>query len=690
MVVPALGDVVVLDIPGSYSLAARTQEERIAIETLAGLNQKGEPDAVVVVVDGTQLGRSLYLALEIIELRLPVVIALNMADVLKQHHMIIDTKVLSEALGVPVVPISAALEKGLDDLKEVVGEVLAKGGPIPRQEPLEGVLGQDLDAVQSVIPQGWGRGDEERRRALAGWALLSLGDDDELWDLPDSLRQHVQERRKGALEQDRDLDLELISRHWDWIDARMPSFIKEVPSTLRRMSDAIDRVLIHPVFGFMLFLMVMALLFQSLFSWSDPLITGVESVVGGFALGLGAILPEGVFGDFVTEGLVGGVGAILVFLPQILLLFLFISILEDSGYMARAAILMDRIMKALGLTGRAFVPMISGFACAIPAIMATRTMERQRDRMLTMMVVPLMTCSARLPVYTLIIAALFPGPDAPGGMVGGIVSLQAALMVGMYLFSTVVALLAAAVLGRTLFQGAAPPLLLELPPYRLPRPRSVLRMMWERGRLFVTEAGSVILTCTVVLWVLLPFPQDPPLSRDYEAEMVSIQSSEEAQATPTWKSARLETLLAEQSAERLQLSYGSRLGHMIEPAIAPLGFDWKIGVGLVGAFAAREVFVSTMGVVYGVGDDVGEESLPLREKIKKEKRPDGTPVYTPLVGLSLMVFFALAAQCMSTLAVVRRETRSTGWAVFLFVYMTALAWCASFAVYQGGQWLGYS
>jgi ferrous iron transport protein B len=424
------------------------------------------------------------------------------------------------------------------------------------------------------------------------------------------------------------------------------------------------------------------------------MIDGVNAAIAAVSDGARAVLPAGLLRDFLTEGMINGVGAVLAFLPQILLLFLFISIMEDSGYMARAAFLMDRIMKAIGLTGRAFVPMISGFACAIPAIMATRTMERKRDRMLTMMVIPIMTCSARLPVYTLIIGALYPAKGEPGGAVAGFFSLQALLMVAMYMFSTVLALVAAAVLGRTVFKGRSVPLLLELPPYRLPSPRSVLRMMWERSRLFVTEAGSVILVCSIALWVLLAFPREHDGERDFAAETAALRVQATAEAGdgagPAWLDERLAQLGRDQESARLKHSFGGRLGRLIEPVIAPLGFDWKIGVGLIGAFAAREVFVSTMGVVYGLGADTDETSQPLRERLQQELWPDCRRVYTPLVGLSLMVFFALAAQCMSTLAVVKRETRSWGWPVFLFSYMTALAWIASFATYQVGLALGYA
>jgi ferrous iron transport protein B len=325
--------------------------------------------------------------------------------------------------------------------------------------------------------------------------------------------------------------------------------------------------------------------------------------------------------------------------------------------MARVAYLMDRMMRALGLHGRAFVPMLSGFACAVPAILATRTMERYRDRLLTMMVIPLMTCSARLPVYTLIIAALFPPAHALG-----VLPVQGLLMVAMYVFSILTTLAAAGVLGRTVIRGMRVPLILELPPYRLPTRHTIARLVLDRAWTFVREAGTVILACSIVMWALLSFPRLP----DTPATRALGPGARQAAA--------------------LEHSLGGRLGHALEPALRPLGFDWKIGVGIIGAFAAREVFVSTMGIIYGVGD---QDAQPLRERLHDERRADGTPVYTPLVGLSLMIFFALACQCMSTLAVVRRESHSWTWPAFMFVYMTALAWLASFAIYRGGRLLGF-
>ena len=362
----------------------------------------------------------------------------------------------------------------------------------------------------------------------------------------------------------------------------------------------------------------------------------------------------------------------IVFLPQILLLFFFIGLLEDCGYMARIAFLMDRIMKAMNLHGRAFVPMLSGYACAVPAILATRTMERQRDRLLTMLVVPLMTCSARLPVYTLVIGALFAGSHWT----------QSFLMVGMYGFSVLTTLTAAVVLSRLIkpLRAKRLPFVIELPPYRLPSPRDVVRQMWDRTAMFLREAGTVILGCTIALWALLYFPRELPQgSPDYDA---LIAKAPNADARTALENKKAGTLLAN--------SYGGRLGRAIEPGIAPMGFDWKIGVGVIGAFAAREVFISTMGVVYSVGSDVDENSQGLRDALRTAKRGDGRPLYTPLVGLCLMIFFALACQCMSTLAVVRRETGGMKWPLFLFGYMTVLAWVVTTAVYQGGRLLGFS
>lgn len=648
---PSSGAVDILDVPGSYSLSARSAEEQVAIRSVLGWGTQA-PDAVVLVVDANQLLRNLYLALQVRELGLPCVVAVNMIDEVQGSPP--DMERLSALLCAPCVAVSAKTRQGLDALGQAIEQALDHRPGAPPRIAYPPAVEADVQALLPLVHAAW-QVEGHRARALALWALTSLDDEDELSDIPPELRRAVAARHAPG----RDLDQEIIGARYAFLDQQVGGL---AGAPLRRtLTERLDAVLLHPVWGFAVFLGIMLVVFQALFSGADPFIGVIEGLVEAVAGLAQDTLPPGLLTDLLVEGVIGGVGNVIVFLPQILLLFLFIGVLEDSGYMARAAYLMDRVMKAIGLHGRAFVPMLSGYACAVPAVMATRTMERQRDRLLTMMVVPLMSCSARLPVYTLIIAALFP----PTRLFGAL-PVQGLMMTAMYLFSTAIALLAAAVLGRTVLKGRRVPLILELPPIRLPSLQSVLRLMWSRSKLFLTEAGTVILACTIGLWVLLSFPKLPePGPEATEAEVA------------TWQ------------ARSLEHSYAGRLGKAIEPAIAPLGYDWKIGIGLIGAFAAREVFVSTMGLVYGVGEDVDEESAPLRERIQAEVRPDGTPRYTPLVGLSLMAFIALAAQCMSTLAAVKRETGGYRWPAFLFVYMTGLAWAVSLAIYQGGRLLGF-
>jgi len=667
------GEVLLMDVPGTYSLSARSHEEQLAIQAVAGLHPLERPDLVVCVVDSTQCVRNLYLVLQLVELGLPLIVALNMSDRLEETGQTLDARALAQELGVPCVPIVAARGRGLDELKREMARVLAdprRGRATWRWAPDDPLLEADMRAVARELPSEMTDGDAARERALALWALLSVDETDEL-QIPASLRAVVLRKRKLAEASKRNLDEEIIRGRYDWLDARAKLFLRE-SAARASVTDRIDRVLLHPALGFAIFLALMTVVFQALFAGADPVIGWIETFFAWLGRGVAGLLPAGLFADLVANGLIAGVGSVLVFLPQILLLFLFLGILEDTGYMARVAFLMDRVMKVLGLHGRAFVPMLSGYACAVPAILATRTMERQRDRLLTMLVVPLMTCSARLPVYGLLIAAVVP-VNGSGPLAGSGPFTQGLLLAGMYLFSTVIALLAAAVLGRTVLKGPRVPLLLEMPPYRVPHWASVVRMMWEKSSVFMKEAGTVILACTVAMWVLLSFPRQSepttPAGIPSEIRPVAEASQDEAAAT-------------------LQQSYGGRLGRAIEPALAPLGFDWKIGIGLIGAFAAREVFVSTMAVVYGL-EGADESSTALRERLRTETRSDGSKLFTPLVCLSLMVFFALSCQCMSTLAVVRRETRSWRWPSFLFAYMTVLAWIASFAVYQGGRLLGF-
>ncbi len=667
-----------MDVPGAYSLAAQSEDEQIALLAIAGIAPHEQPAAVILVVDATQLTRNLYLTLQVLELGLPTLIALNQCDALEETGQTVDAEALSTELGVPVVRTCANRGTGLAELRRALRDLVLEpqSGRSAAQWRPQPELAADIDAVAGVIPAAWGASEPGRARALALWALLSIDADDELAFVDPQLRAAVNERRGAALEAGREIDEEIIGGRYAWIDERADRFLRESPPK-RSLTDRIDSVLLHRIFGFPIFLALMGVVFQSLFAWADPAIGWIEA--GFEALGdvLRDVLPASWLTSLLLDGIIAGVGAVLVFLPQVLLLFFFLGLMEDTGYMARVASLMDRLMRSLGLHGRAFVPMLSGFACAIPAILATRTMNRRRDRMLTMMVVPLMTCSARLPVYTLLIATL-AAPEAGKPFAQGL------LMVAMYLFSTLIAFGAAAVLGRTLFRGPRIPLVIEMPPYRKPHWVSVMRMMWRKSSIFLHEAGTVILVCTIGMWLLLNHPMEPAAAAPLRAELSRLEALESPDAE------QLSELERELDSVRLRESFGGQLGRAFEPVIAPLGFDWTIGVGILGAFAAREVFVSTMGVVYGTGADSDETSPGLRSKLQAQTRADGSRLYTPLVCLSLMVFFALACQCTSTLAVVKRETRSWRWPAFLFAYMTALAWIASFLVYQGGTLLGFA
>ncbi len=659
------------DLPGTYSLNARSAEEQIAFDAIAGLADTPPPDVVIACVDATQLARSAYLLLQCQELGARCVVALTMFD--EAGVAAPDPAALALVLSCEVIPVIARTKYGLAELRAAISRAAtAPRHSIWRWAP-HAVLRTHLDAVVAALPATWRAGERygaespDADDALALWALTcidSAPDGDELVGIAPGLRAAVDTRHAdGATD-----DGSVLAR-WAWLDANVAKLPRARPD--RSRTERIDRVLLHRVIGFAVFMAVMAVMFMSLFWWAAPVMDGIDH--GFKALGglLREALGDGIVTDFLVDGVIGGVGSVLVFLPQILLLFLFLGFLEDCGYLARVAYLMDRIMRTMNLHGRAFVPMLSGFACAVPAIMATRTMERRRDRILTMMVVPLMTCSARLPVYTLIIGALIPGSHFRQGL----------LMVAMYLFSVVTALGAAWVMSKTVkpLKAKRMPFLIELPPYRFPRIGDVLRMMWSKASVFLREAGTVILGCSIALWALLYFPRDLPQgSPDYDA-LIATAPTDDAKVD----------LEASKAAAHLEASFGGRLGHAIEPAIAPLGFDWKIGVGIVGAFAAREVFISTLGIVYAVGGDADEQSEPLRAKLHEAQRKDGSHAYTPLVGLSLMIFFALACQCMSTLAIVRRETGSLRWPLFLFAYMTTLAWIVSFCVYQGGKLLGF-
>lgn len=674
----------ILDLPGTSSLVAHAADEEVTLRALLDGASSEHLALVLLVLDAPRLSRSLYLGVQVAELGLPTVVAVNLMDEARDAGRPPNADALRAFFGTEVVLVSARLGEGLDELRATLDRALRDPSAfVPNvQIELPEATARDVDALREQMP-AWARFPDSitRERAVARWALLSAGGAHEAGrELPLDL---IESLHAAASASGRDLDAELVGSRYAFIDARLPDLFTslQVDDRIRRRTDAIDGVLLHPVLGTLSFLATMSLVFLALFSWSDPMIGLIESLFGWLGdqttAAFEPLIGSGAHGsdtlvilrDFLTQGLIGGVGSVLVFVPQIAVLFFLLAVLEDCGYLARAAALMDRILRLAGLPGRAFVPLLSGYACAVPAILSTRSIPRFRDRLLTMLVVPLTSCSARLPVYTLVVGALFPAT-----VVGWSLPMRPVALLVMYLFSTLITLIAAVVLGKLVVPGDAIPTVLEMPPYRVPDPRNVVRTVISRVGDFLREAGRTILVATVVLWALLSFPR-------YEPEQVL---SPEVVASAAANGADLEALAA---PEALEHSYAGRIGQAVEPVIRPLGFDWKIGVGLIGAFAAREVFVATLGVVYGI-EDADESNVGLRERLRAERRADGSPQWTPRTGMSVMVFFALAMQCMSTLAVLRKETEGWRWPAFVTLYMSALAWALSFATYQGLGLLG--
>jgi ferrous iron transport protein B len=676
------GQIELTDLPGTYSLSARSAEEQIAVESLLGRGIK-RPDAILVVVDASALARALYLTLEIIEIGIPVVIALNMTDEAQRGGITVNADVLARLTGARVVPTIASRGEGLGDIRAALTAAIADGQAPPTPEIAQpDVLRADIAELEGLILRERLLTDPREARAWAQWLLLSLDHDggDELKAIPAPARDLVREIHRRASDAGRNLDLEIISARYRFVDRVMEQVSVVAPERGRSLTDRIDAVLTHKVGGVLVFALTMMVVFQALFSWSEPAIGAIEDAVAAIQGWVTATMPPGPLASLLVDGVIAGVGNVVVFVPQIALLFLFIGLLEDLGYLARAAFVIDRVMRAVGLHGKAFVPMLSGFSCAVPAVMATRTLESRTDRLLTMMVLPLTSCSARLPVYVLVTATVF----APGTSVGWL-SAGAVALFAMYALSVVAALVAAAVLRRTVLKGPVPALVLELPPYRMPSFSVLLRGVLQRVKVFLIDAGTVILALTIILWALLSYPKDPVVTADAAAGRAVV----EAQNLPAdEQDTRIAEIDSRENGAQLRYSVAGRLGHLIEPVLEPLGFDWRIGVGILGAFAAREVFVGTLGVVFDIGN-ADETNEPLRETLRAAVWPDGSPLFTPLAGVSLMVFFVLACQCMSTVAVVKRESGGWRWPLFMVAYMTVLAYGASLLVYQVGRAFGW-
>ncbi len=663
----------ITDLPGSYSLHPGSPDEVVVRDVLLGVqSDTPPPDLIVFVVDATHLDRHLYLALQVISIGRPVILALNMMDAAESQGLQIDERALERRLGVPVIGIAAAKGRGLGHLRRLMDRDVEPSLVHFRRWPAH-VL-RVIESLEARLPRH-PLLPERGRADLAMALLLDDGEDDALAratpvDVLDDLK--ILRRRLDRVDpQWRSDEVEGL---YEVIDEVTRAAVVTRGEVRDRTRERIDQVLTHRVWGPVLFVVLMGAVFQSVFAWAQPAMDLIDGAVGAFGRGLESVMPPGPLRSLVVDGIVAGVGTTITFVPQIAILFFFLGVLEDTGYMARAAFIMDRLMARVGLSGRSFIPLLSSFACAIPGIMATRTIDNRRDRITTMMIAPFMSCSARLPVYALLIGAFVPNRWV------GFVTLPGITLFSMYFLGIVAAIAVAWVLKRSVLRGGRPLYVMELPPYRMPSWGSIFVTVRDRSRVFLQKAGTVILAVSVVLWFLATYPRGGPEVQDVASRLEVARA-----AGNTTQVAALEHELAGTS---LRNSFAGRVGRAIEPTIAPLGFDWRIGIGLVTSLAAREVMVSTMATVFNLGESE-DNVMSLREALRAATDERGRRAYSPLVGVSLMVFFVLACQCMSTVAVVRRETNSWRWPLFMLVMMNALAWGASFVVYQGGRLLGW-
>ena len=663
--------VTLVDLPGAYSLAAASPDERVAWDFLTGhLQGEAKPDVVICVVDAANVVRNLFLASQVADLGLPLVVALNMSDAAEKAGIHVDAALLSRHLGVPVVRTVATRGEGMEALGKAVLQC-AESGAHMAQVPWP-------EAVQRAVKYLGDGLEKEGASTLAGGELRRI-----LFDRDGALlgRAGWPESRDPAslLSASRDIltaagiqpvSAEALLRY-EHLGHLTADAVKFPEKRKRTWTERIDAVLTHRVWGLAVFAAMMFLVFQSIYTWAGPFMDAIDGAVGWTQQMVAPWLDAWpTLQSLVIDGMVGGVGGVIVFLPQILILFFFIALLEDSGYMARGAFLMDKMFGWCGLNGKSFVPMLSSYACAIPGVLATRTIEDPQARLTTILVSPLMSCSARLPVYVLMIGAFIE--PAYGAIAAGIV------LFAMHFVGLVVAVPVAWTVNKFVLRTRPQPFLLEMPPYRLPRWRDIFWRMWERAREFLVRAGTVIVAVTIIVWALVYFPR-PESVREHTVSGLSVLNDPEA-------------VEAAVIAAYIEQSYLARAGRALQPIFAPAGFDWKITVGVLASFPAREVIVATLGTIYGLGGEVDEESGDLRSALTREFWTDGPlaghPVFTVPVALAIMVFFALCLQCGATVAVMAKEA-NWGWAIFGFVYMTALAWVGAVLTYQVGTlWLG--
>jgi ferrous iron transport protein B len=646
----------IVDLPGTYSLYPKSQDESIVFSVLADRANALSPDLVIVILDASNLKRNLLLYSQVADLKIPVIIALNMMDLAKKSGIDIDINLFAKTLGVIVVPIAARKQEGIEDLKTAV----SYANKIALQ--------QDRIDVRSIAPQLIESISKELNIDNPYFALQLAHQYETLKFLTPEQSARIEELEKEhSFHSQKAQGSETIARY-SAINELLYDTVK-VPDTAQdeTLSNKIDKVLTHKVFGFIIFFAILMFMFQAIFSWAAYPMELIDTAFVWLQNTLHKTLPDGPLVNLLADGIVAGLSGVMVFIPQIAILFAFISILEDTGYMSRVTFMMDKLMRKVGLNGKSVVPLIGGFACAVPSIMSTRTIENWKDRMITIMVTPLVTCSARLPVYTLLIALVVPNKN-----IWWVFNLQGLALTGMYVFSLVSAVIVAWVFKLILKSRERGYFIMELPVYRMPRWSNVAYSMYERSKSFVVQAGKVIIAVSIILWVMASYGPGDRFEK-IDAKYKQPQYTQNINA---------DQLSRDIATEKLENSYAGQLGHFIEPAIRPLGFDWKIGIALITSFAAREVFVGTMATIYSVNGSA-DNIQSVQQKMHQAKNTQtGQPVFTFAVAFSLMMFYAFAMQCASTVAVVYRETKSWRWPAIQFAYMTVLAYVVSFVVYQ--------
>jgi len=652
-----------VDLPGIYCLGGFSTDERIAVDVILGrVEDTPPPDGLLVVLDATHLYQGLYLLQQLLEMQVPTVVALTMTDAATASGIDISIEVLQRHLGgLPICPVVATTGRGLEDLQAALTDISHAPAPaIPESWPelsstadqlvqeTSGRL-QRIDVIQALI-----HSDSKRAAILEE----HIG--------PDALRSI-----RDSLFGDEPPQAAEARHRYRWVREVLHEAQTQAP-LLEKFGAQTVRWFNRPWPATVMFFAVMALVFQAVFSWAAPLMDAIDAGASGLGGWLGAVLPENAFSSFLTDGVIAGVGSVIVFLPQILILFLFIIVLEDSGYLARAAFLMDRVMRGVGLSGQSVIPMLSSFACAVPAIMATRVIPDRRDRIATILAAPFMTCSARLPVYALLIAAFVPDRSV------GWFNLQGLVLLGLYLLGIVGGLATAWIMKRSALRGPKPSFALALPEFRWPSPQTVLIKLLDRARIFLRRAGTVIFAVAVLVWALAYFPR----SAEIEARLGTDAAAAEASLSGPQLAAELQRLENQAAADQLEQSLLGRAGRLVEPVFRPLGWDWRVSAAVIAGFPAREVVVAVMGTIYAVGEEAEEASLA--GKLRSATWPDGRPIFTLPMVLGLLLFYAWCLQCVATIAVMRRETNGWRWPAFAWIYMTVVGYTGALLIYQLG------